>query len=122
MADLYRLLVDVERALQSWTRPLQEAGEPSMEDNQRQTVEAANAFQDFFLVNRIWFSTELVESIQRFNATTRQTFLDYQDIPEDGVSSESTRTWKRGPMSARLRICPVCARRSKKPSRASHAR
>jgi hypothetical protein len=59
IADLYRKLVQAERAFGSWVSPLQEAGELSMQEKAGSAGDAFNVFRTFFLENRIWLDRAL---------------------------------------------------------------
>lgn len=93
--DLYRKLVDAERAFGFWRHPLQLAGEPTM-DEKGAAAAAANAFRQTFVYSRIWLDEDLV---QRIGELDRELFVQFinlttyrQDDPR--TQAEHMKLWQ----------------------------
>jgi hypothetical protein len=93
--DLYRKLVAAERAFSSWTSPLQQAGEPPMDEKGEAAAESANAFREMFLYSRIWLDEDLCERIAELDRELFRVFIDFTTYrPEDPrTHSEHMESW-----------------------------
>lgn len=97
VAELYRKLVESERAFAAWVSPLQEAGEPSKGEKGRVAAEAGNAFRSLFLENRIWLDEELCAQIADFDRHLFETSVRFTTYsPDDPLSrTEYLEAWKK---------------------------
>jgi hypothetical protein len=95
ISDVYRNLVRAERAMGSWTRPLQMAGEPSSEEKGKDAVEAAAAFVQHFEENRIWLEADLCEDVKKVADGLYRAYVDFTTYRRDDFSNERLEMWQK---------------------------
>jgi hypothetical protein len=99
VGDIYRNLVRAERAMGSWTRPLQMAGEPSWEEKGKDAVEAAATFVQHFEENRIWLEADLCAQVQKVASGLYVAYVDFTTYRREDYSDERLKAWQKAWMS-----------------------
>ena len=66
IAELYRFLVQAERAAISLANPVQLGGEPSFSEKRAEAYKSGKTLHDFFEQNRIYFKQEICERVSSF--------------------------------------------------------
>jgi hypothetical protein len=94
ISDIYRNLVRAGRAMGSWTRPLQMAGEPPWEEKGKDAVEAAAGFVQHFEENRIWLEEDLCAQIKEVADGLYVAYVDFTTYRRDDYSDERLEAWQ----------------------------
>jgi hypothetical protein len=93
--DIYRKLVDAERAFGSWTHPFQQAGEPTMDEKGQAAAAAANELRATFLYSRIWLDADLCARIAELDRELYHLFIDFTTYRQDDprTQAERSKSW-----------------------------
>ena len=96
VAELYEKLVAADGAFSSWKRPLQLAGDASMEEKAQRAVEAGHSFRSTFLRNRIWLDEDLCRQIEAFQGGIYEAYVEFASYDPDDSStkSEHAQAWR----------------------------
>jgi hypothetical protein len=101
LAELNARLVRAQRALGFLVHPLQETGEPSLDEKAAAAAVAGNSFRDYFLENRIWLDKDLADTVGAFDHELGASYVSFgqvhRDLKRDPNERESGRdfyqTW-----------------------------
>jgi hypothetical protein len=86
--DLYGKLVALDTVIHSLLKRLQKVGEATLEEKVREYGRLHNELNEFFLPNRIFFSSETCRVIDNLLFLSRDTYFDITTYPVDPESPE----------------------------------
>jgi|Deesub1362A_J573_1020465.scaffolds.fasta_scaffold02881_5 hypothetical protein len=109
--EVYKRIVRTQDAFESLIRPLQLAGEPSLEEKAKRVASEFNNLSEFFKENRLYFEEQLAQEIDKLLEKFYEIWIKWgevRDLKEGGErTSEVLKRWRETWEKIKEEIPPI---------------